>query len=300
MFNFEQGPIRPPSEANSMLVRVSRNCPWNRCAFCSVYKGTKFSLRPVDDVLADLDQMLDYFGPGVASVFLQDANALLTRVDDLVRILEGISERFPQVQRITTYARSHTLAHRSAEQLARIRKAGLTRVHIGMESGCDRVLKIINKGTTRDQQIAGGIKAREAGFEVSEYYMPGLGGKELSTANADDTASALRAIRPAFIRLRTTLVVPGTGLDEMMQRGEFEPLTEVEGVAEIRRFVDALGDLEVQLESDHVMNLLMGVRGHLPNDRDQVLALCDEFLNLPAPQQAEFIARRRQFGMRLL
>ncbi|MBN2362388.1 MAG: radical SAM protein, partial [Deltaproteobacteria bacterium] len=214
MRSFEQGPIRPPSEASSLLVRVSRNCPWNRCAFCPVYKGQRFSLRSAEEVLADLDAMREALGAGPVprTAFLQDANPLLTRPDDLVRIVEGIRERFPEVERITAYARAHTLVHRGAGDLRRIREAGLDRLHVGLESGCDEVLALISKGATRGQQIEAGQRAKQAGFELSEYVMPGLGGSRLSAAHADDTASALVAIQPDFVRLRTTSAVPGTEL----------------------------------------------------------------------------------------
>jgi radical SAM superfamily enzyme YgiQ (UPF0313 family) len=280
-----------------MLVRVSRNCPWNRCAFCSIYKGARFSLRTVEEVVRDLDAMLKYHGPDVATVFLQDANPILTRPDDLVAILGAIKERFPAVERITTYARSHTLAHRSVEQLRRIREAGLDRVHIGLESGNDEVLELVGKGTTRAQQIVGGQRAREAGFEVSEYWMPGLGGRALSGEHADDSAFAMRAIKPHFIRLRTTAVVPGTPLAELENEGRFEQITEVEKIVEIRRFLAGLADLEVRLESDHMLNLLVNLRGDLPRQLPALLAMCDSFLALPDAQQADFIRQRRRFGL---
>jgi len=265
-----------------------------------VYKGERFSLRTVEEVIADLDAMQAAFGQHVATVFLQDANPILTRPDDLVTIVKAIRQRFPHANRITAYARSHTLAHRSLRDLKRIREAGLDRVHIGMESACDQVLKMMCKGATREQQILGGQKAREAGFEVSEYFMPGLGGREYSKAHADDSASALREIKPHFIRLRTTMVVPGTPLAEMQTRGEFVPLNEVEVVTEIRRFLSGLQELEVRLESDHMMNLIMGIRGDLPDDMEFVLGMCDTFLSLPAEEQEDFISRRRQFGLRLI
>jgi radical SAM superfamily enzyme YgiQ (UPF0313 family) len=297
---FEQGPIRPPSESESLLVRVSRNCPWNRCAFCPVYKGERFSLRTPDEVIGELDEMLLLVGDRVRTVFLQDANPLLTPGEDLLRILEAIRRRFPRVERVTAYARSHTLAHRSLEELRRLRAAGLDRLHVGLESGSDRVLLLMRKGVTREQQIAGGTRAREAGFEVSEYVMPGLGGKALSQEHAEETASALREIRPHFVRLRTTLVAPGTPLAEMTAQGSFAPLTEVEVVEEIRCLVVALGAVETSLVSDHVMNLLMGLRGDLPAQREAVLQRIDRFLGLPEEEKGEFIRRRRIFGMRLL
>ncbi len=290
---YEQGPIRPPSEAFSLLVRVSRNCPWNRCAFCPVYKGRKFSLRSADEVLADLDEMKRELGDRPRTVFLQDANPLLTRPDDLVRIVEGIRERFPGVERITAYARSHTLYRRKLEDLRRIRRAGLDRLHVGMESGCDAVLELVDKGTTREEQIVGGRRAREAGFELSEYVMPGLGGRRLSDRHADDTASALVAIAPDFVRLRTTAVIPGTPLAELEQRGEFQPLGEVELVREIRRMLAGLEGLDTRLESDHLLNLLMELRGDLPADLPRLLGICDELLDLPAAVRNKFILARR-------
>jgi histone acetyltransferase (RNA polymerase elongator complex component) len=290
---FEQGPIRPPSEAGSLLVRVSRNCPWNRCAFCPVYKNLRFSLRPVEEVLQDLDAMQAFYGERPTTVFLQDANPLLTRTDDLVRILEGIRQRFPRVVRITAYARSHTLARRSVSELRRIREAGLNRLHVGMESGCDAVLQLVEKGTSRADQIEGGRRAKEAGFELSEYFMPGLGGKELSDANADDSATALLAIKPDFVRLRTTAVSPGTGLADLVIQGKMTPLSEKEMVVEIQRFLSGLVDLSTQLESDHVLNLLMELRGDLPADLPRLLNICDEFLQLQQIEQNRFILGRR-------
>jgi hypothetical protein len=297
MTDFEQGPIRPPSEASSMLVRVSRNCPWNRCAFCPVYKGKKFSLRSVQEVLADLDAMQEVYGDSPGTVFLQDANPLLTRPDDLVTIVEGIRNRFPRVSRITAYARSHTLARRSHEDLVRIHKAGIDRLHVGMESGCDEVLKLVSKGSTRAEQIEGGKRAKAAGFELSEYIMPGLGGVALSEAHADDSASALVAIQPDFVRLRTTAVIPRTPLAELEAAGNFVALAEEGLVTEIRRFLSGLSGLHARLESDHMLNLLMELRGDLPADLDRLLGICDEFLHLPAKQRLKFIMARRMGWM---
>jgi len=282
-----------------MLVRVSRNCPWNRCGFCSVYRGERFSLRTVEEVVTDLDAMLGYFGAGVRTVFLQDANALLTPPDQLEAILSAIRERFPMVDRITTYARSHTLAHRKVEDLRRLRVAGLDRVHIGFESGCDEVLAMVNKGTTRAQQIEGGQRAVEAGFQISEYWMPGLGGAALSENHALDSASALKEIRPHFIRLRTTAVIRGTPLAQLRDEGRYHELDDVAKVKEIRTFLAALGGIECRIESDHMLNLLMDIRGDLPADMPRLLAICDDFLALSEVDQQRFIRSRRAGGIRL-
>ena len=290
---FEQGPIRPPSEAASLLVRVSRNCPWNHCAFCPVYKGSKFSLRTVEEVLSDLDAMKEVYGDHPRTVFLQDANPVLTKPDELIQIVEGIRERFPNVRRITAYARSHTLARRTVEDLKRIREAGLDRLHVGLESGCDDVLKMVKKGTTSAEQIKAGLRAKEAGFELSHYVMPGLGGRAHTDAHADDTAAVIKAVGPDFVRLRTTVVIPGTPLAELEEQGIFEPLTEVDLVAEIRRFLDGLRGVQTRVESDHMMNLLMELRGDLPQELDRLIGVCDALLALPEREQMLFIIARR-------
>ncbi|MFC1654655.1 radical SAM protein [Myxococcota bacterium] len=278
-------------------MRVSRNCPWNRCAFCPVYKGSKFSLRPPEEVIADLDEMKDFYGDSPRTVFLQDANPLLSKPDDLVTIVTAVRQRFPDVNRITAYARSHTLARRKVADLKRIRQAGLDRIHVGMESGSDEVLQLICKGTTRAEQIEGGRRAKQAGFELSEYIMPGLGGRGLTDAHADDSASALVEIQPDFVRLRTTAVIPGTPLHEMQEKGEFEPLTEVELVKEIRRFLAGLKGLTTRLESDHILNLLMELRGDLPGDLDELIGLCDQFLDLDDQLKLKFVLARRMGWM---
>jgi histone acetyltransferase (RNA polymerase elongator complex component) len=262
-----------------------------------VYKGSKFSLRTPEEVIADLEEMKEFYGDAVRTVFLQDANPLLTRPDDLVKIVEAVRERFPSASRITAYARSHTLARRKVEDLKRIRQAGLDRIHVGMESGCDEVLKLICKGTTRAEQVKGGQRAKQAGFELSEYIMPGLGGRALTDAHADDSASALVEIQPDFVRLRTTAVIPGTPLFEMQEKGEFEPLTEVELVKEIRRFLAGLKGLTTRLESDHILNLLMELRGDLPGDLEELIGVCDQFLDLDDQLKLKFVLARRMGWM---
>jgi radical SAM superfamily enzyme YgiQ (UPF0313 family) len=217
---FEQGPIRPPSEAGSLLIRITRNCPWNRCTFCPVYKGADFSLRPLEHVLEDINAVHRYvhkirksaavsgrISPsdinilleeeergdrtalnaamqwavnGMQSIFLQDANSLIIKPERLITILSHLKGCFPWVERVTSYGRSHTIARISDENLSLIAAAGLNRIHIGMESGSDLVLMNIKKGVDKKTQIKAGLKVKKAGMELSEYVMPGLGGVSLS------------------------------------------------------------------------------------------------------------------------
>lgn len=297
MSGFEQGPIRPPSEARSLLVRVNRGCPWNRCAFCPVYKGARFSRRSVAEILADLDAMRALYRDAPRTVFLQDADPLAMRPDDLVAVLEGIRERFPRVHRVTAYARFHTLARRSAEVLARLREAGLTRIHAGLESGDDTVLDLVRKGTTHREQVEAGRRVVASGLELSLYVMPGLGGREHSAAHARNSARALAAIQPRYTRLRTTAVVPGTPLATLVDEGTLTPLTEVETVREIRALlthaIELAPPLRTSLRSDHVLNLLTELRGELPRDGDALRARCDAFLDLSAAERTRFVVGRR-------
>jgi len=330
---FEQGPIRPPSEANSLLIRVTRNCPWNRCAFCPVYKETRFSVRPEDHVIADIDdvhrhvvrlrelagaqgrisrQELDlhaqhlaeydqqafaaafhWFAGGMTSVFLQDANSLIIKPDSLIRILRHIRSRFPWVERITSYARSHTVARISDDDLKEMREAGLNRIHIGLESGSDAVLEQVRKGVDKATQVNAGRKAKRAGMELSEYVMPGLGGRDLSRDHALETADALNQINPDFIRLRTLAIPGGIPLAEQQRSGQFRKLNDLEMVREIRLFIEALDGIESMIVSDHILNLFEEVRGRLPDAKPGILAVLDRFLALDPKDQCLFQVGRR-------
>lgn len=330
---FEQGPIRPPSEADSLLIRATRNCPWNRCAFCPVYKGTRFSLRPVDHVKRDIDQVADavdrlretldarghlsreavgrlyssfpdhrtealnaalhWASGGFRSIFLQDANSLILPPAQLVEILTHLRSRFPWPLRITAYARSHTVARIAQGDLDAIRQAGLDRIHIGMESGCDAVLARVRKGTTRDQQILAGQKAKAAGMELSEYVMPGLGGRDLSRRHALDTADALNRINPDFIRLRTLAMRRGIPLVDEWEAGRFTKLTDVEAAREIRTLIAALDGITSYVASDHILNLFQEIEGRLPEDRPAMLAVLDRFFALPPAEQTLYQVGRR-------
>jgi radical SAM superfamily enzyme YgiQ (UPF0313 family) len=325
---FETGPIRPPSEAGSYLLRLTRNCPWNRCSFCRTYKNEKFSLRDPEEIESDIDAMakirvrllesgtipdrrefqlrdgvtsqeewmvLNALAAGGSTAFLQDADSLVMKPDHLRRVLAHFKKRFPEVMRITTYARSRTLARLSLEDLRTYRELGLTRVHIGMETGHDPLLELIKKGATAEHHIRGGRNAVDAGLEVSEYVMPGLGGREMSEGHVLDSARVLNAIAPHFIRLRTLTLGPGLPLWEAFNGPEarLTPLTEVQVVAEIRRLIEALEGTRSKLMSDHVMNLLGDLEGQLPYEKKALLDRCDAFLQLPPEEQRLFQAGRR-------
>jgi coproporphyrinogen III oxidase-like Fe-S oxidoreductase len=285
---YEQGVIRPPSEASSLLIRVTRNCPWNQCLFCPAYKGVKFSKRTVEEIKKDIDSMAnelrDY--PGIKTAFLQDADSLILPADDLIAILDHLKERFPKIDRITTYARARTLSHKSVEDLRRLKQAGLTRIHTGMESGSNRVLKMIKKGITPEEVVTGGRHVMEAAIELSEYIMPGIGGRTMSEEHATETARLLNLICPHLIRVRTFAMHPQSPMQKMVQEGTFVPLTEDEIVAEIRLLVNHLDNMHSYFScNDFSLNLLMQVDGFLDEKKEDMLKELDAFLSMTKRQR---------------
>jgi len=284
---FEQGPIRPPSEAYSLLIRVTRNCPWNRCTFCSVYKGNRFSLRPVEHVKADIDEVYrhvktiieladeagqirhsdirkameniapwdlqpfyaahNWMAGGMRSIFLQDANSLIIKPSDLVEILNHLMKRFPEVERITSYARSHTIARMKDGDLKAIREAGLNRIR----------------------------------------------GQKLSAIHALETADALNKINPDFIRLRTLALPEGIPLYEDYRAGRFEKCPELMVTKEIYQFIENLDGITSTVISDHILNLFQEVEGKLPEDKSRMLGVLQAFLDMAPEQQCLYQVGRR-------
>jgi len=296
---YEQGPIRPPSEASSLLVRVTRNCPWNRCIFCPAYKGATFSKRSVEEVKRDIDEMArDYASSHerITSAFLQDANSLILSTGDLVEIITHIKRRFPNINRITTYARANTMARKSVEDYKELREAGLTRIHTGMETGSATVLKMVQKGSRPKDIVDGGLRVMEAGISLSEYVMPGLGGQRLSREHALETAKLLNTIKPDYIRVRTFAMSPNSPMQKMVEDGSFVLMSDDEIVAEIRLLVYNLNEMHSYFScGDFSLNLLMQVDGYLDRDKSAMLKELDRFLSLTKMQRQAYSLIRRTY-----
>lgn len=332
--SFEQGPIRPPNEARSLLLRLTRNCPWNQCLFCPVYKGQKFSLRTVDEIKEDIQTarniaddiqelshklgrngavddavisrisggsgfsqcyrgMAVWMYYGTSACFLQDADNLIMKTDDLVTVLTFLREKFPEISRVTTYSRSKTVSLKSLESLKQIRKAGLNRVHIGLETGYDPLLRFIKKGVSAAVHIEAGRKLIDAGMEVSEYVMPGLGGQAMWREHATETARVLNQINPHFIRLRSLRVPDRVALSEKVKDGSFVMQTDDALAEEIRVFVEALDGITSKVSSDHIMNLLEDVSGKLPEDKPAMLKVIQSYQQLAEKERIIFRLGRR-------
>ncbi|MDD4844750.1 MAG: radical SAM protein [Anaerotignum sp.] len=339
---FQIGPIRPPSEANSLLLRVTENCPWNKCKFCMLYKNSTFHTRPVAEVKKDIDVMAEYRDRILVhadslgeynmeaiqqeyqtlpsdearmcyqmvftwltegdkqAIFLQDANTMVLRPDWLIEIVCYVRERLPEIQRITSYGRANTLARISAEDFKRLRAAGLDRIHSGYESGSDKVLAMIGKGATQEDEIIGGKKVKEAGIELSIYFMPGVGGRALSDENAIETAKVINEVNPDFVRLRTFVLRTGSLMEELRTSGVYQDLRDMEKLLEIRKMLAHIDTKKAhgKIASDHIINLLQEVEGYLDQDLPWLLEYIDSFLALPELEQKKYqLARRMGFPL---
>jgi len=328
---FELGPIRPPSEAYSLLIRVTRNCPWNRCQFCSTYKGAKFQLRPVAEIKQDIktakviqDKIKElswksgyggrlkeaalmvlnnppneaYYNvalwlyAGGESAFLQDANTLIMRTGELVEVIKFLKETLPTINRVTSYARSKTAAKKKLEELIELKNAGLSRLHIGLESGYDPLLQSMDKGVTAAEHIAGGRKVVESGISLCEYVVLGLGGKAMWREHATETARVLNEIAPDFIRVRTLTINKRMPLYNEIENGNFVRATDEEIIEEERLLIERL-ECHSNYVSDHITNLLQEIEGKLPQDREKMLASIDRFQSLSSEDKHNFIVGGR-------
>jgi radical SAM superfamily enzyme YgiQ (UPF0313 family) len=332
---YEIGPIRPPSEAYSLLVRFTRNCPWNQCSFCHLYKGRRFEKRTLDEIKRDIDtikaiydEIVDislqetleskiteelaesilagegfnecykgvavwmYFG--ARHVFIQDANSLAMKPESFLEALRYLKERFPTIERVTSYARSRTIAKRlTVDDLKRMREAGLTRLHVGLETGSDFLLDYMNKGVTKAQHIEAGLKVKASGIELSEYVVLGLGGRKWWREHALETADALNQINPDFIRMRTLKLLRTMPLFKKLEDGDFLMEKEEEILLEERTIIEHLKGITSHVKSDHILNLLEDVEGKLPDDKEQMLGVIDRYLALEPEQKLVFRFGRR-------
>ncbi len=318
-YSFEQGPIRPPSEAYSLLIRATRSCPWNRCEFCDVYRSTRFELRDIQEVKKDVEMAkaisdevvavawkLGYGGQvkevaamiyskplysscvrsvalwlhfGGETVFLQDSNSLIMRTPELVELLRFLKESFPNINRVTSYGRSHTASKKTIAELKELYDAGLSRLHIGLETGYDPLLSYMQKGITAKHHIEGGRRIKESGISLCEYVMPGLGGRRMWKEHVTETARVLNVIDPDYIRIRSLIVLQSTGLGAKLAGGDFEPRTEDEVIEEIRMLIERL-ECTSHIVSDQMANLLGEIEGKLLQDKEKILKVIDEYLDL--------------------
>jgi radical SAM superfamily enzyme YgiQ (UPF0313 family) len=271
---------RPPSEAGSLIIQATLACPHNRCAFCAMYKGRKFRVRPIEEIFEDLDMALGLYGAdGVRTIFLADGNTAVLPTEKLVAIGDAARERFPKLQRITVYGSAKFLMKKSREQWRRVAEAGITRIHSGLESGDAATLVAIDKGVTPEQAVDAYNHVRDAGIELSVYLMVGVAGTERWREHAIGSAEVLNQAPPDFIRLRTFVPHPGTAWHDRWREGGLTLLSAHQALHETRLLVECLQG-PTALLSDHVSNFL-DVHGRIPEDKEAMLAQIEEAMQWP-------------------
>lgn len=273
-----EGPIyRPPSEADSLLIQATVGCPHNKCSFCMVYKkGPRFSVRPVPEICEDIDVAFDHYGSKVRSIFFPAGNTIAMPTRDLAAICRHSKTKFPELQRMTVYGSSQYIVKKGLPDMRLLQEAGLSRIHVGLESGDDTILKKVKKGTNTVEQIQAGQIVKQAGMQLSEYVILGLGGTERSTEHALKTAEAINAIEPDFIRLRTLFPKINTLLLHQISKGRFQLLSPHQVLRETRLLIENLF-ISTVLTSDHYTNYL-NLSGKLPEDKDRLIETVNQAL----------------------
>ena len=284
--HYEQPLFRPPCEANSLIVQVTLGCPHNKCAFCGMYKMKKYRVRDPEEVKSDLRRARLLYRH-VGSIFLADSNTLAMNSGKLEDIIKYIRHLFPEVQRISSYAGARFLKGKSVEVLRRLKEAGLDIVYLGLESGDDEVLEMMDKGVDSEGMIEAARRIKEAGIALSVYILMGLGGEELWRQHAENTARVLSAMQPDFIRPRTLFLLPGSPLYDEAQEGRFMEASGETIMRELQVIIQGLEVEGAQFLSDHISNYIP-VYGRLPDDKEKMLAMIEEALANPK----EYLAPR--------
>lgn len=262
--------FRPPSEAYSLIVQVTYGCSNNTCAFCDMFKEKRFALRPMEEILEDF-RIARRTYRYVDKVFLADGDALVRRASDLYVILDYIKELFPECKRVAAYGSPPSIRIRTDEELRTLREKGLTLIYMGLESGCDEVLKLMRKGQDCAEIVAMGQKVHKAGMGLSVTAITGLGGPELMERHAVETAKAFNAMNPEYIGMLTLVVEPETPLEDWVRAGTFKLLTQEQVLEETRLLVENLDCPGSIFRMNHASNYLV-LKGTLNQDKEAMLA----------------------------
>jgi biotin synthase-like enzyme len=294
MLDYDYPPYRPPNEARSALIRASRGCPWNRCLFCTMYKTLKFQLKSVEEVKEDIDKAAKIYD-SANTIFIADSDSLVMK--NISEIIKYIKLKFPDAERITSYARAKTLMKLGSEKLKKIKNAGLTRVHVGLESGDKETLEFLKKGSSPGEMIKGGKIAKDVGLELSFYILIGAGGKKRLKEHAIESAKVCNKVNPDFIRLRTLVVQHGSLLEDKLKEGSYTPTTPVEKLKEVKIFLENLDVKKCELASDHFTNYIWvgsniiyrGIFGMLPEDKKEMIDIINQTLEFLAITDGEIL-----------
>jgi radical SAM superfamily enzyme YgiQ (UPF0313 family) len=285
--HYEGNIIRPPSEANSILLQVTVGCSRNKCTFCGTYRGERFRIKSDDIIDADIEFAARHC-QRQRRVFLCDGDALIIPQKRLLRILKTIAGKLPWVTRVGAYANAKSLKMKSDAELQTLRNHGLGILYMGLETGDDDTLRKINKGADAETMIAMGRKAKANGFKLSITVLLGIAGRERSQIHARETGNVLTAIDPDYVGALSLMLIPGTPLDDDCRKGRFTLIEPVEMLAELRTMI-AYTDLTSGLfHANHASNYLP-IRARMPKDKNRTLALIDQALEGKIELKPEYL-----------
>lgn len=286
MVRYQGMVIRPPSEADSLILQITLGCSHNKCTFCGTYPDKTFRKCPIEEVFEDIDSVKPH-AEAITRVFLCDGDAMVLSQNHLVRILDRLNAAFPNLQRVGIYANARDILKKEPTELEELHKRKLGIAYIGLESGSDEILRRVKKGATARQQIDAVRKAQDAGIKMSVIALLGLGARELSEEHAKKTAWALNEMQPRFASFLTLMLVPGTELAAQYERGEFELLEPIEFLCELRMIVRDLELEKTVFRTNHASNFL-ALGGTFPKDKERILAELDRGIDGEAPLRPEF------------
>ena len=273
MIEYDPPVYRPPGEWRSFLVQATIGCSHNGCTFCGMYKGKKFRIRPMDDIIGDIREAAAFYNQ-YEKVFLCDGDAIVMKTEDLLEIIGEIKKDFPHCRLISTYAGPRSTLSKTPEELKILQEAGLGRAYLGIETGMEALLKSTNKGVSRAEMLEAGLRLRNAGIDLWGIILIGLGGKPLSMENARETAKLINEMQPNHLSAMNYTPVEGTKLGNQALRGEFQVLSAKESLMETAELIRNLEVSGMHFTSDHASNYLP-LKGTLNEDRDKLLRLID-------------------------
>lgn len=271
MLRYAEPLYRPPSEADSLILQVTLGCSYNRCTFCGMYRHKRFRVRPLEELVAEMDGVRAQLGGAVSKVFLADGDALVAKPALLSGVLAALRERFPALRRVSCYASPQALELRTTEEMARLCAEGLTQYYLGLESGHDAVLERLEKGVDSERLAACAAKASAAGVKLSTMILLGAGGRALSREHARASAALVNRIQPRFVSTLVMTPVEGTPLFEQDQAGQVDHLDPLELAAELLEFLEHLRLERSIFRSNHASNHL-ALGGTLPKDQPALIA----------------------------
>mgnify|MGYP003587664326 CR=1 FL=1 len=271
--NAEGNVFRPPSEAESFILRVTIGCSHNKCTFCCMYKDVQFRMRTREEISIQIKAAAPY-KQFIKRVFLADGDALILKTEYLLEILQEIKETFPNLQRVSTYASPKSILRKTDEELRQLYAAGLKLAYYGLESGSDKVLQAVNKGVTAAESIEAGQKIVRSGMKLSIMVLIGLGGVADSMEHARESARVVSAIKPNMLSALTLTFYPGSEMLAQVQAGEFEPLNPAQSMLEVAEMLSNIewDDQHKQciFRSNHVSNV-MPLAGNIPKDLERLI-----------------------------